>query len=234
MKTFVMGDIHGAYAKLLQCLQRSGFDHSTDRLIQLGDVADRGDRVAECVDELLGIKNLIAIRGNHDDWFNHFLLTGVHPVRWEQGGDATARSYLRRIGKGKRAALRPADVPESHRRFFAGQRLYFIDESNNCFVHAGFDRHRPFGGQPPEIYFWDRELWTDALGHQFEKVAAFRQIFIGHTPTANWGVYKPMHAANIYNLDTGAGREGYLSIMDVATKKFWQSDATLLFPGELV
>jgi serine/threonine protein phosphatase 1 len=236
MKTFVMGDIHGAYPKLIQCLQRSGFDYSADRLIQLGDVTDRGDQVAECVDELLKIDNLIAIKGNHDDWFNEFLLTGHHPVLWEQGGDATARSYLRRIGKekllfkkatGYKTALRPEDVPETHRRFFAGQLLYFIDESNNCYVHAGFDRHRAFEGQRPQVYFWDRDLWTDALNHQFDKVAPFNRVFIGHTPTANWGIYKPMRAANVFNLDTGAGREGCLSIMDVDTKKFWQSDAVV-------
>jgi len=33
-----------------------------------------------------------------------------------------------------------------------------------------------------------------------------------------------MKAANIYNLDTGAGHTGRLSIMDVDTKEFWQSD----------
>ena len=40
MRTFVMGDIHGAYNALLQCLKRSGFDYENDQLIQLGDVAD--------------------------------------------------------------------------------------------------------------------------------------------------------------------------------------------------
>jgi hypothetical protein len=35
---------------------------------------------------------------------------------------------------------------------------------------------------------------------------------------------KPMHAANIINLDTGAGASGRLTIMDVKSKKFWQSD----------
>ncbi len=33
-----------------------------------------------------------------------------------------------------------------------------------------------------------------------------------------------MKAANVYNLDTGAGGTGRLTIMEVATKQFWQSD----------
>ena len=36
---------------------------------------------------------------------------------------------------------------------------------------------------------------------------------------------QPMHAANVWNLDTGAGHDGKLTIMDVDTKQFWQSDA---------
>ena len=33
-----------------------------------------------------------------------------------------------------------------------------------------------------------------------------------------------MQAANIFNLDTGAGGKGRLTIMDVETKQLWQSD----------
>lgn len=33
-----------------------------------------------------------------------------------------------------------------------------------------------------------------------------------------------MRALNILNLDTGAGHSGRLTIMDISTKKFWQSD----------
>ncbi len=33
-----------------------------------------------------------------------------------------------------------------------------------------------------------------------------------------------MQAANIWNLDTGAGFKGKLTIMDVTTKEYFQSD----------
>jgi serine/threonine protein phosphatase 1 len=33
-----------------------------------------------------------------------------------------------------------------------------------------------------------------------------------------------MKAANIWNLDTGAGYNGKLTIMDIKTKEYWQSD----------
>jgi len=70
MKKFVVGDIHGNYKALLQVLERSGFNKEEDMLISLGDIADGWSQVSECVTELLKIKNLIVIRGNHVLWFN--------------------------------------------------------------------------------------------------------------------------------------------------------------------
>ncbi len=40
MRTFVLGDVHGAARALKQVLERSSFDYSADRLVCLGDVAD--------------------------------------------------------------------------------------------------------------------------------------------------------------------------------------------------
>lgn len=239
-----MGDIHGNYRALAQCLDKVQFDFRSDTLIQLGDVADGYNQVYECVELLLKIDNLIAIRGNHDDWFNEFIITGIHPDNWEQGGKATAYSYLKRIdkenliipaGSGYKAELNPADIPEEHQRFFRNQHLYYIDDNNNCFVHAGFNRHLAFKGQPTEIYYWDRSLWSAALsfrafdrnnqsGNKFQMVTPFNEIFIGHTSTLNWNTDKPMQAANIHNIDTGAGHGHRLTTMDVESKEYWQSD----------
>ena len=173
MRTFVMGDIHGQHAALLQCLERSGFNRINDRLIQLGDVIDRGPDSFACVEELLSIPHLIAIRGNHDEWFRQFLETGWHPSGWEMGAVATAKGYLRVTGRetllkhgnsGRKTALEPTDVPISHRQFFERQVDFFIDEENNCYVHAGFNRFLPFHSQASKsIYYWDRELWNSAL-----------------------------------------------------------------------
>jgi len=49
MKTFVIGDIHGAYKALIQCLKRSKFDYDRDRLICLGDVVDGYPETKECI-----------------------------------------------------------------------------------------------------------------------------------------------------------------------------------------
>ena len=85
---------------------------------------------------------------------------------------------------------------------------------------------------------WDRHLWTAALGVRNSKMKLiyaedFNQIFIGHTATTFWGTDKPMKADKIWNTDTGAGGGGKLTIMDVNTNEYWQSDnVPSLYPDD--
>src|SRR5215212_3563555 len=178
MRKFVMGDVHGAYKALKQCLERSSFDYNNELLIQLGDVADGYDEVYECVEELLTIKNLVAIKGNHDEWFNGFCQTGYHEQHWSQGGRGTVNSYSKIKGRkpnfiaskffGFSVNLDPSDIPDTHKTFFKRQQIYHIDDRNNCFVHAGFNRYESFFEQREQTYYWDRSLFTDAM--EYEKL----------------------------------------------------------------
>ncbi|WDF70726.1 metallophosphoesterase [Sphingobacterium oryzagri] len=250
-RLFVMGDIHGAHKALRQCLQRAGFDYAQDTLIQLGDIVDGTEEVYECVEELLKIKNLIAIKGNHDVWFNEFLHTGEHPRVWNHGGLATVVSYLQHVKPdgtysttmdGFQTSLIPDDLPLSHRQFFNRQRLYYIDDKQRLFVHAGYDPKQNFYGQAEENYYFDRSLWLDSLaahdqqypGGQQGEEQPFAEIFIGHTATTKWGIDYPMTAFHITNLDTGARHMGRLSIMEVDSKSYWQSDPLPALYGEEV
>ena len=52
MKTYVLGDVHGAYKALLQVLMKSNFDYENDTLISLGDICDGWSEVVECFEEL--------------------------------------------------------------------------------------------------------------------------------------------------------------------------------------
>jgi serine/threonine protein phosphatase 1 len=61
----------------------------------------------------------------------------------------------------------------------------------------------------------------------------YHEIYIGHTPTVRIGETIPVNAANVWNVDTGAAFKGPLTILDVDTKEFWQSDALNdLYPNE--
>lgn len=246
-KIFVLGDIHGAYKALLQCLERSNFNKEEDTLIQLGDICDGWSEVYECVEELLTIKNLIAIKGNHDDWFNSWIRTSVHPTKWLQGGEGTLKSYCNNldkkfvtIDKGYMTNMIVEDLPISHIEFFRKQHKYYKDDFGRLFVHGGFNRHDLLIDQQYDyIFWWDRDLWYQALsagglGQKLKIKEPVEEIFIGHTATTSWKKDTPMQASIVYNLDTGAGfGAGKLTIMDINSKKIWQSDpVNSLYPEE--
>jgi serine/threonine protein phosphatase 1 len=251
-RTLCVGDIHGNYKGFKQALERCNFDNKIDTLISIGDVVDGHCDSFEVVEELLKIKNLIAIKGNHDDWFLQWLNTSINPSNWGQGQKATGLSYLKHSrpdepwfsiketpGGGKHyvETIKTNDIPDRHIYFFENQLPYYLDEKNNLFVHGGFNRHYPLSEQG-DILWWDRDLWSQALsyGHisamegvdkpKFKMIGDYNEVFIGHTSTQFWKEDTPMHAANIWNLDTGGGWFGKISIMDIETKEFWQSDGS--------
>jgi serine/threonine protein phosphatase 1 len=216
MRTFVIGDIHGAYKALLQCLELSKFNKNNDRLICLGDVCDRGSHVKECIDELLTIPKCVYVLGNHDEWALEWAIHGNLLKEWmEDGGSETLMSY-KGIG-----------MPKAHTRFLAKAPLYFVDK-NRLFVHGGYDSERSVEETPNQTFLWDRSLLKEAECLERTcpdwKFGGFDEIFVGHTPTLNYGKYEPQKFCNVWAMDTGAGWGGYLTIMDVDTKKFWQTE----------
>jgi len=224
MKTFVIGDIHGTYKALVQCLKRSGFDHSRDRLIVLGDVCDGYPDAKQCFDELLKVKNLDFILGNHDFWARGWATRGIKEDVWlTQGGDSTVASY----GDG--------GMPPAHVELLKNAHPW-LEWDNKLFVHGGLDPAKPLFEQSLETLIWDRNLINDAwkrfLRGEDRRYTRFAEIFLGHTPTQLFNFSEPLKACNIWDMDTGAGWAGKLTIMDTHTKEYWQSDSVqLLYPG---
>ena len=216
MKTFVVGDIHGAYKALLQCFERSGFDRDNDRLIALGDVCDGWTQVRESFDELLKVRHLIYILGNHDAWTLNWAKTGqVNEVWFAQGGNNTLLSY-------ENGPMLPAHVE------LLDKAPRYLHEDGRFFVHAGMDVSKKIEDQDPELLIWDRKLVVEAYQkHNADSsfcFAGFKEIFLGHTPTLIFHVDRPLHLCNVWAVDTGAGWSGKLTMMNIDTKEYWQSD----------
>jgi len=236
-KRFVVGDIHGAYLALLQVLEKSGFAYKKDLLICLGDVADGWSQVVECFEELLKVNNLVYILGNHDSWFLDWLKTGTTPYIWtSQGGDASIASYIRESGAERR------ELVKRHIKFLEKAVAYYVTEDNKLFVHGGFNWGRPIAEQDIYDLTWDRNLLSAALywqsngkkGLKEDRIKDYDEVFIGHTTTSRVdSKLLPLHASNVWALDQGAGWEGKLTIMDIDSKEFWQSDVVkTLYPNE--
>jgi serine/threonine protein phosphatase 1 len=219
-KTFVMGDIHGAFKALKQCLNRSSFDYVSDHLIFLGDVTDGWPETRECVDELLAINNLTYIFGNHDFWALEWMQSGFKEDIWlDQGGRATVNSY-----KG--------GVPKEHIKLLEESKPYLILD-NRLFVHAGIDPFTSIDEQSLTTFMWDRNLARVALEFYDKKIdkrlTSFDEVYIGHTPIT---ALAPMKACEVWLMDTGAGWSGVLSMMNIDTKEVFTSDPVpQLYPG---
>jgi len=235
-RTFVIGDIHGALRALDQLLDRIGL-HKNDRLVFLGDYVDGWSQSSHVMQRLMELDKqytCIFIKGNHDVWCEEWLAGGLPDVSWLlHGGLATVASYE---GLGQQQRL-------VHLEFFNRMQNYFIDD-DRLFIHAGFSSmHGPENEHYSSNYSWDRTLWETALAtdtrikkrsYRYPKrLLLFDEIYIGHTPTVNYDIYKPMRAHNVWNVDTGAAFDGSLTAMEIHTKEYWQSDTVMgLYPGE--
>jgi len=213
VRTLVIGDIHGGFKALLQCIERSKFDFEKDRLIHLGDVCDGWTETKECIEYLMTIPNLINIIGNHDKWTLEWM-TEPQRIEWvTQGGHNTVSSY----------------IPKSHVEFLKNSHLWYLEEkTNQLFVHGGIDPNKKMEKQDLNTCLWDRDLLFNARAKHNQKpnyqYGGFADIFVGHTSTKLFKTEEPTHYCNVWDLDTGGGWAGVLTIMDIETKQWWQSD----------
>lgn len=236
-RTLVIGDIHGGLKALIQVFKKAELQ-TTDKLIFLGDYVDGWSESAPVIDYLMQLaetQSCIFLKGNHDEWCEDWLRTGQADKNWLQhGGHSTIKSYAALSNEERTRQL----------GFFERMQLYAIDEKNRLFVHAGFtSMHGPQKEAYPANLSWDRTLWemaitltknirTDSLLYP-KRLKLFNEIYIGHTPTLYFNVTIPMQGANVWNIDTGAAFQGKLSVMDIDSKIFWQSDPVKdLYPGE--
>ncbi|PXW14422.1 serine/threonine protein phosphatase 1 [Chryseobacterium sp. CBTAP 102] len=236
-RKLVIGDIHGGFKALQQVLERAGATPD-DQLIFLGDYVDgwsESSQIIQFLIELSEKQECIFIKGNHDVWFEDWLAFGQKPDVWLfNGGKSTVESYAD-------YSLEDLDI---HLEFFQRMKNYHIDDQNRLFIHAGYaSMHGPEREVYSSNYRWDRTLWETAVAMDKKlqrnselypkRLLLYKEIFIGHTPTLDIGIKIPANKANIWNMDTGAAYTGALSIMDIDTKEFWQSDPLpSLYPEE--
>lgn len=236
-RTLVIGDIHGGL-KAVHQLMKNATVTPDDKLIFLGDYVDGWSESAGVLDymiELSTTNECVFIKGNHDVWCEDWLRTGIADKTWLfHGGQPTVNSY----------ANATVTQKMQHLIFLEQMPFYYIDELNRLFIHAGFtSMHGPQKEFHNSNFSWDRTLWETAVAMDKrikkdsllfpKRFKLFEEIYIGHTPTQYYNVDIPMQGCNVWNLDTGAAFYGKLSIMDIATKQFWQSAPVhTLYPGE--
>lgn len=220
MRTLCLGDVHGRAPALEDVLEKSGFDKIKDKLIVLGDIVDGYPWTRQCFEILNTINKKTIILGNHEIWWMLWVETGKELPIWTlQGGSATLYSY----------GYNRKNVPVSHLKMIKSAPAYYIDKKNNLYCHGGFDPGIPIGEQLPDTIMWDRSLFQLACERYKENnpliLKDYKRVFIGHTSTGFYNrEFKPLIFGNVVMMDTGGGNIGKLTIMDVDTLEYWQSD----------
>ena len=236
-RKLVIGDIHGGLKALKQVLERANVTQN-DTLIFLGDYVDGWSESPEVLDFLIVLnqqQKCHFIRGNHDDLLLNYLKTNTYKEEWFlHGGRSTVEGYEAIDSKTK----------QIHVNFLEALEPYYLDDKNRLFIHAGFTNLKgiEFEFFKP-LFYWDRTLWEMALALDknipFDsdlypsRLKIYKEIYIGHTPTTKINKTVPINKACIWNIDTGAAFTGPLTVLDVDTKEFWQSDSLpILYPNE--
>ncbi|MBT6047710.1 MAG: hypothetical protein HOG49_12940 [Candidatus Scalindua sp.] len=143
-----------------------------------------------------------------------------------QGGMATIASYV----------SAPLEWRTKHLHYLRNKTVFYhIDDENKIYVHGGFDQKVPIRDQDPYNLYWNRHIIEVAKIYVTQKreFKDYKEVFVGHTTTGMFGTDKPLNISNLWMLDTGSGWEGKLTIMDVNTHEYWQSDLSEdLYPND--
>lgn len=236
MKTFVVGDIHGRCAQLLNLLDMLPRDESEDSLIFLGDLIDRGADAPGCVEHVISLckedpEHVICLRGNHEQMLMDFLsgygslwLTSV------AGGERTFEQYtgqpVRVDSEEDLEVLRKTiseSIPQEHLEFMKSLPLFHEDEFA-YYVHAGLENGKHPSESSALALLWMRDM-------DFYKNYRGKPCVFGHTPTPLLPLLGRLGRHGIYishsaiGLDTGYNHQSPLSCLSLPDFNLYQTFA---------
>jgi len=218
---FVIADVHGcsnllkkAFSKILENAKDRNLSKNQYEIIQLGDAIDRGFDSKGCIQFLMDHPNIIAIKGNHEDFLTNCFDSNNNPLPdsqkeqnmgyWMQnGGIATLDSYNVDYGADEWLDC----IPKDHVEWIKNLPTFYETE-HYYFVHAGCSE-KPLDQQNDRTRLWIRDEFLNS------KYDWGKRIVHGHTPLFE----EPTIKFNRINLDTGSVWTGiqHIAILD-ATK----------------
>lgn len=209
-RTIAVGDIHGCSIALAALIDAVDLQPD-DTLVTLGDYVDRGIDSKGVLDFLLKLESrcqLISLIGNHDGVMLGAIDYQLSIEAWKAiGGSATLQSY------GESESLK--DIPVSHAKFLRRCRLWY-ETSTHFFVHAAYDPVLPLDQQDDATLLW-QGIREEVPGPHFTGKTAI----VGHTSQKNGEIFD---AGHLVCIDTYCWNLGWLTAMDVQSRRVWQVD----------
>lgn len=224
-KLFAVGDIHGHFAELTELFEtlfnQAGLKPESDTVVFLGDYVDGGPTTKQVVEQLIAWQeqypHWVFLKGNHEDLMldalvYNFKKYGDYYIWWNQGGRATAHSYLPTDASNyDRAIMQPKEfIPTEHLSWIHGLPLTYA-LAGYQFVHAGFAPRIGLGGQTEEDMLWIREAFINS-DWDFDGM----RVVFGHTP-----FHEPVVMPNKIGIDTMFHNYGKLTAVELDTLNPW-------------
>lgn len=204
---FAVGDVHGEYGLFQQVLEQ--FEPTTQQLLLIGDLNDRGKQSKQCflkALELVEKYDAIYLRGNHEEYFLQFLRDPEELFQSYvyNGGKETIESLLH---PGATEEYSPTEIALFIRSrykelltFLLNQPLYY-EWHDYLFVHAGADlTKKDWRDTDPMDFLWIREPF-----HQGKNQTG-KTIVFGHTITPM--LYGDMQTTALWQSDHKIGIDG--------------------------
>ena len=208
-RDLAVGDIHGHFQRLEQCLDAVGFDPAVDRLFSVGDLVDRGPDSAAAL-EWLAQPWFHAVQGNHEA----LAITRVRGGRLDldmyraAGGswflDLPRAEQLRFV---ERFEQLPIAIEVESAAGLVG--LLHADSPFSDWAALRTSLELEDDRKVREVCQWSRQRLK--VGHT-QPVQGLRALLVGHTP-----VLEAKLLGNVWHLDTGGWASGHFSLMDMRT-----------------
>lgn len=211
-KVYAVGDIHGCYDLLMNCLDQIGFNFKSDLLIAVGDLVDRGHQNIQCV-ELLSKPWFVSVLGNHE----MLCIQGLQNESYKQchvsnGGEwFYALDEEDMVGIAQTFSRMPIAIELERNGKLFGFVHGHIEQNNWDDFKESFDTFdgNQFTRSPVDTSIWGRDR-TNLKLTQYSKVSGVEAVILGHTVFE-----KPVRRDNCYYIDTGAFHFGNLTIIDI-------------------
>lgn len=214
MRTFAIGDVHGA-SIALDALLAAVAPIPADRLVFLGDYVDRGPDTRGVLDRLVRLRadfpHAVFLRGNHELMMTRGRRDASERRMWLSVGGAQA---LASYGPAPGVGGRIEDVPEGHWEFLTRDLVDFFETDTHLFVHANLDPDLALEDQPEELLFW--EFLAGPVGHVSGKT-----VVCGHTAQRSGAI---LDLGDTICIDTFIYGGGFLTCLDVDSRRYWQAD----------
>jgi serine/threonine protein phosphatase 1 len=239
-RTFVIGDIHGDRLALDRLLARLPFIGPDDTLLFLGDYVDRGpdsrgviERLRRLPEETAGA--VVLLRGNHEDaWIRSFQEPDLGFLMPRGNGVAEMyRSFvdgppLGEAGLPFQEMARLFEVtswlPAHVVSWMQTTRIWYEDE-HAIYVHAGLDgegthwKHPRDGAERAVLWMREPDFFTSYQG----KTVVFGHTPVQDLPPADPSRRTPWVRGPLIGMDTGAGRDGPLSCIELPSRTIYAS-----------